>query len=163
MSVVTTEERGLVSIIRINRPERLNAISSGVAVELQRAFQAFDASSQRVAILSGTGERAFTSGADVTDLPELWRAVPGVGFQTDKPVIAATSGWVVGGGIVLVMMCDLMVSTEDTIFYYPEAKLGTTGGMISSCAQPGGSRQPCRFPGTSHSGGMPRCGGFQSS
>jgi enoyl-CoA hydratase/carnithine racemase len=43
MSVVTTEQRGLVSIIRINRPEKLNAISSGVAVELQKAFQAFDA------------------------------------------------------------------------------------------------------------------------
>ena len=132
MSVVTTEQRGQVSIIRINRPEKLNAISSAVAVELQQAFQAFDASDQRVAILSAAGERAFTSGADVTDLPELWRAIPTVGFQTDKPIIAATSGWCVGGGIVLVMMCDLMVSTEDTIFYYPEAKLGTTGGMIST-------------------------------
>jgi enoyl-CoA hydratase len=132
MSVVTTEERGLVSIIRINRPEKRNAISSGVAVGLQQAFEAFDASDQRVAILSAAGDRAFTSGADVTDLPELWRAIPTVGFATDKPVIAATSGWCVGGGIVMVMMCDLMVSTEDTIFYYPEAKLGITGGMISS-------------------------------
>jgi len=132
MSVVTTEQRGAVSIIRINRPERLNAISSAVAVELQQAFEAFDASEQRVAILSSVGGRAFTSGADVSDLPELWRAIPTVGFQTDKPIIAATSGWVVGGGIVLVMMCDLMVSTEDSVFYYPEAKLGVTGGMISS-------------------------------
>jgi len=132
MSVVTTEQRGLVSLIRINRPEKLNAISSAVAVELQQAFQAFDASEQRVAILSSVGERAFTSGADVTDLPELWRAIPSVGFNTDKPIIAATSGWCVGGGIVMVMMCDLMVSTENTIFYYPEAKLGVTGGMISS-------------------------------
>lgn len=134
MSVVTVEEKGPVSIIRINRPEKLNAISSAVAVELQRAFQAFDASDQRVAILSAAGERAFTSGADVTDLPELWRAIPGVGFKTDKPIIAATSGWCVGGGIVMVMMCDLMVSTENTIFYYPEAKLGVTAGGISSLA-----------------------------
>jgi enoyl-CoA hydratase len=133
MSVVTVEERGPISIIRINRPEKMNAISAAVAVELQRAFQAFDAApEQRVAILSAAGDRAFTAGADVTDLPELWRAIPGVGFQTDKPIIAATSGWCVGGGIVLVMMCDLMVSTESTIFYYPEAKLGVTGGMISS-------------------------------
>jgi enoyl-CoA hydratase len=132
MSVVTTEQRGPVSIIRINRPEKLNAISSRVAVELQQAFQAFDASDQRVAILSAAGARSFTSGADVTDLPELWRAIPTVGYQTDKPIIAATSGWCVGGGIVMVMMCDLMVSTEDTVFYYPEAKLGITGGMISS-------------------------------
>lgn len=132
MTVVTTEQRGLVSIIRINRPEKLNAISNAVAIELQQAFEAFDASEQRVAILSATGERAFTSGADVTDLPELWRAIPTVGFNTEKPIIAATSGWCVGGGIVMVMMCDLMVSTESTIFYYPEAKLGVTGGMISS-------------------------------
>jgi enoyl-CoA hydratase/carnithine racemase len=132
MPVVTTEQRGLVSIIRIDRPEKLNAISAAVAVELQQAFQSFDASDQRVAILSAAGERAFTSGADVTDLPELWRAIPTVGFDTDKPIIAATSGWCVGGGIVIVMMCDLMVSTESTTFYYPEAKLGVTGGMISS-------------------------------
>jgi len=132
MSVVTTEQHGQVSIIRINRPEKLNAISSAVAVELQQAFEAFDASDQRVAILSAAGDRAFTSGADVTDLPELWRCIPTVGFKTDKPIIAATSGWCVGGGIVMVMMCDLMVSTESTIFYYPEAKLGVTGGMISS-------------------------------
>ena len=76
MSVVTTEQHGRVSIIRINRPEKLNAISSAVAIELQQAFQAFDASDQRVAILSAAGERAFTAGADVTDLPELWRAIP---------------------------------------------------------------------------------------
>jgi len=134
MDVVTTERKGPISIIRINRPEKRNAISSAVAVQMQRAFQAFDASDQRVAILSAAGTQAFTAGADVTDLPELWRAIPGVGFQTDKPIIAATSGWCVGGGIVMVMMCDLMVSTEDTVFYYPEAKLGVTGGMISSLA-----------------------------
>ena len=132
MSVVTIEKQGAVSIIRINRPDKLNAISSGVAVELQSAFQAFDASDQRVAVMSAAGTRAFTVGADVNDLPELWRCIPNVGFKTKKPIVAATSGWCVGGGLVLVMMCDLMVSTEDTQFYYPEAKLGLTGGMISS-------------------------------
>jgi enoyl-CoA hydratase/carnithine racemase len=133
MPAVTVEDRGAITIIRINRPERLNAIGQAVAVEMQQAFKAFDADpDKRVAILSATGTRAFSSGADVNDLPELWRAIPGVGFQTDKPIIAATSGWVVGGGIVMVMMCDLMVSTEDTQFYYPEAKLGTTAGGISS-------------------------------
>jgi enoyl-CoA hydratase len=133
MPAVTTEDRGAISIIRINRPERLNAIGQAVAVEMQQAFKAFDADPEkRVAILSATGNRAFSSGADVNDLPELWRAIPNVGFHTDKPIIAATSGWVIGGAIVMVMMCDLMVSTEDTQFYYPEAKLGTTAGGISS-------------------------------
>lgn len=133
MSAVSVEDRGPISIIRINRPEKLNAISSAVAVEMQRAFQDFDADpAKRVAIMSAAGERAFSSGADVTDLPELWRAIPTLGFNTEKPIIAATSGWVVGGGIVMVMMCDLMVSTESTTFYYPEARLGTTAGGISS-------------------------------
>ena len=135
MPVVTTEHRGPISIIRINRPERLNAINQAVAVELQQAFQAFDADpNQRVAILSGAGDRAFCAGADVSDLPELWRAIPNIGFKTDKPIIAATTGWVIGGGIVMVMMCDLMVSAESTTFYYPEAKLGTTAGGISTLA-----------------------------
>jgi len=138
MSVVEVETKGAVSIIRINQPAKLNAISSRVAIELQEAFQTFNRSEQRVAILSSVGDRAFSSGADVTDLPELWRCVPGVGFRTEKPIIAATTGWCVGGGIVLVMMCDMMVSTASTIFYYPEAKLGLTGGMISSLA----SRMP---------------------
>lgn len=132
MDVVSVEERGRISLIRINRPDRLNAISSGVAVELQRAFEAFAASDQRVAILSAAGERAFSAGADVSDLPELWRCIPGVGFATDKPLIAAVSGWCVGGGIVMAMMCDLIVATETATFYYPEARLGITGGMISS-------------------------------
>jgi enoyl-CoA hydratase/carnithine racemase len=135
MSVVAVEKHGAISVVRINRPEKLNAISSAVAVELQRAMEAFDADQQqRVAIISGAGERAFTAGADVSDLPELWRCIPGVGFTTDKPVVAATSGWCIGGGLVLVMMADLVVSAESTVFYYPEAKLGTTGGMISSLA-----------------------------
>src|SRR3954452_13929829 len=135
MPAVNVEDRGAISIVRINRPEKMNAINQAVAVELQQAFKAFDADAgKRVAVLSAAGTRAFSAGADVTDLPELWRAIPNVGFQTDKPIIAATSGWVVGGGIVMVMMCDLLVSTQDTLFYYPEAKLGTTAGGISSLA-----------------------------
>jgi enoyl-CoA hydratase/carnithine racemase len=133
MSGVTVEDKGAISIIRINRPERLNAINQDVAVELQKAFKAFDADdSKRVAVLSSVGDRAFSSGADVSNLPELWRAIPTVGYDTEKPIIAATTGWVIGGAIVMVMMCDLMVSTESTTFYYPEAKLGTTAGGISS-------------------------------
>lgn len=133
MPAVTVEDRGAISVIRINRPERMNAISQAVAVEMQQAFKAFDADpGKRVAVLSAAGVKSFSAGADVNDLPELWRAIPNVGYQTDKPIIAATSGWVIGGAIVMVMMCDLMVSTEDTQFYYPEAKLGTTAGGISS-------------------------------
>jgi enoyl-CoA hydratase/carnithine racemase len=76
-AAVTVETKGAISIIRINRPERLNAINQDVAVELQCAFKAFDADdNRRVAVLSSVGERAFSSGADLSNLPELWRAIP---------------------------------------------------------------------------------------
>lgn len=134
MSVVVVEERGPVSIISIDRPEKLNAINKAVAIELQEAFAAFDHSPQRVAILAGRGGRAFSSGADVTDLPELWRCVPTVGITTDKPIIAAVAGWCIGGGLVMAMMCDLLVAAENARFSYPEGKVGITGGMIAGLA-----------------------------
>ena len=134
MSVVTVEERGPVTIVAINRPEKLNAINKAVAIELQEAFAALDRSAQRVAILTGTGGRAFSAGADVTDLPELWRCVPTVGITTEKPVIAAVSGWCIGGGLVMAMMCDLLIAAQNARFSYPEGKVGITGGMIAGLA-----------------------------
>jgi enoyl-CoA hydratase len=134
MSVVTIEQRGPVSVIAINRPEKLNAINKAVAVELQLAFGEFDRSEQRVAILTGSGGKAFSAGADVTDLPELWRCVPTVGIATEKPIIAAVSGWCIGGGLVMAMMCDLLVAADNARFSYPEGKVGITGGMIAGLA-----------------------------
>src|SRR5829696_9999088 len=134
MSVVTVEERGPVTIVSINRPEKMNAINKAVAIELQQAFAKFDRSEQRVAVLAGAGGRAFSAGADVTDLPELWRCVPTVGITTEKPVIAAVSGWCIGGGLVMAMMCDLLVAAENARFSYPEGKIGITGGMIAGLA-----------------------------
>src|SRR3954468_18961959 len=134
MGVVTVEDRDPVTIISINRPEKLNAINKAVAVELQQAFAGFDRSGQRVAVLTGTGERGFSSGADVTDLPELWRCVPTVGIRTEKPIIAAVSGWCIGGGLVMAMMCDLLVAAANARFSYPEGKVGITGGMIAGLA-----------------------------
>ena len=134
MSVVSIEERGPVSVIAIDRPEKRNAINKAVAIKLQEAFAAFDRSDQRVAILTGRGGRAFSAGADVTDLPELWRCVPTVGITTDKPIIAAVSGWCIGGGLVMAMMCDLLVAAESAKFSYPEGTVGITGGMIAGLA-----------------------------
>jgi enoyl-CoA hydratase/carnithine racemase len=120
------------TLITINRPARKNAICAITARELQQAFAEFDQSEQRVAVLTGAGNDAFSAGADVTNLPELWRCVPTVGITTEKPVIAAVGGWCVGGALVVAMMCDLLVTADNGKFSYPEAKLGFTGGLISA-------------------------------
>lgn len=134
MSVLNIDREGKTTIFTINRPEKLNAISAEVAVRLQEGFAEFDASDQRVAIITGSGGKAFSSGADVTDLPELWRCVPTIGIVTEKPIICAVRGWCVGGALVMAAMADLCVASEDTRFSYPEAKVGLTGGMIATLA-----------------------------
>ena len=131
MVEVTNNPDG-TTLITINRPARKNAICAITARELQQAFAEFDQSEQRVAVLTGAGNEAFSAGADVTNLPELWRCVPTVGITTEKPVIAAVGGWCVGGALVVAMMCDLLVTADNGKFSYPEAKLGFTGGLISA-------------------------------
>ncbi|AOZ02369.1 enoyl-CoA hydratase [Cupriavidus sp. USMAHM13] len=134
MSVVTIEQHGKVTLFTLNRPEKRNVICKETAELLQQGFREFHASAQRVAVITGAGNEAFSAGADVGNLPELWRCIPGSGFVTDKPIIAATAGWVVGGALVLHMMCDLAVAADNTRFSYPEARLGFTGGMIAGLA-----------------------------
>jgi len=134
MSVVTTETHGAVTLLTINRPERRNAICKDTALALQQALAEFDGSGQRVAVITGAGDEAFSAGADVNNLPELWRCIPGVGVATDKPIIAASAGWVVGGAMVMHMMCDLAVAADNTRFSYPEGRMGFTGGMIAGLA-----------------------------
>ena len=104
-----------------------------MALDLQRAWERFETGDDRVAIIAGEGDH-FSAGADVNDLPELWRCIPTIGARLEKPVIAATSGYCIGGAIVLVQMCDLCIAAESTSFIYPEAKLGFTGGMIAGIA-----------------------------
>ena len=126
--------RERVATITINRPAKANALDQSVADGLAAAWRRFNASDDRVAVITGAGDRAFSGGADLDAPPELRRFMPGVGIEVEKPVIAAVSGWCVGGAIVLVQMCDLCVASETAKFVYPEAKLGFTGGLISSIA-----------------------------
>ena len=100
---------------------------------MRQAWLRFRDSDDRVAVLASAEDAYFCVGADVRDLPaNMWHAVPGLGVELDKPVIAATSGWVVGGGFVLVQMADMCVASETTRFLYPEGKVGTTAGGVSS-------------------------------
>lgn len=124
-----------VSLFTITRAQRRNAISAQTAIDLQEAFAEFDASPRRrVAVITGAGNEAFSAGADIDSMPELWRCLPGLGIATHKPIIAAVSGWCVGGGLVMTMMSDLAVAAENARFSYPEGRLGLTQGMIAGLA-----------------------------
>ena len=132
MSVLLYESRDHVATITLNRPEKRNAMSEEVCVKLRDAWQRFAASDDRVAIITGTGDAAFSGGADLTDTPKaFWQCVPGLGVPVDKPIIAALSGWCVGGAVVLVMMADIAVATQSTRLLYPEAKVGIFGGVMA--------------------------------
>lgn len=132
---VLYESHDHIARITINRPEKLNALNVAVVEQLEAAWRRFNAGDDRVAVLAGAGDKAFTVGADLKEIPhDLWRAIPGVGVVVDKPIITAVSGWVVGGGFVFAQMSDLLVAAEDTTFLYPEAKVGFSGGLISSLA-----------------------------
>lgn len=133
MSVVRYESAGNVATITMERSASKNALNNALCDALRAAWVRFRDSDDRVAILASADEDYFCVGADVKDLPaNMWHAVPGMGVALDKPVIAATSGWVVGGGFVLVQMADMCVASETTRFLYPEAKIGTTAGGVSS-------------------------------
>ena len=130
-AVVLYESIDGVAVVTINRPEKRNALSTAVRDQMAAAWQRFQAGDDRVAILTGAGEH-FSGGADLDDAPEMWAFSPGVARPLDKPVIAAVDGWCVGGGVILVQHCDLCIASDRARFSYPEAKVGFSGGMISS-------------------------------
>ncbi len=133
MPLVRYESAGHVATIIMDRGSAHNALNNALCDELRQAWLRFRDSDDRVAVLAAGEDAYFSVGADVKDFPvNMWHAVPGLGVELDKPVIAATSGWVVGGGFVLVQMADICVASETTRFIYPEAKIGTTAGGISS-------------------------------
>lgn len=135
MSEVTYESRDGIAEITINRPEKYNTFTHEVVEQLHAAWLRFNAGDDRVAILSGAGDKAFTAGANLKDIPhDLFRAIPGIGVPVHKPVIAAVSGLVVGGGVVLLQMADLAIAADNTRISYPEAKVGFAGGLVASLA-----------------------------
>jgi enoyl-CoA hydratase/carnithine racemase len=122
-----------ISLITLARAERMNALNEAVIRGLNDAWRRFEASEERVAIVHADGDRAFSVGADIKDPPkEMWQGVPGVGVAVSKPVIAAVHGWCIGGAYCIVQMCDLVVASKTTVFKYPEAQVGFTGGLVAS-------------------------------
>lgn len=124
-----------VATITINRPQAMNAIDAAVEQGLAAAWKLFNARPEdRVAVLTGSGDRAFSAGRDrsVVDPPDYRRFTPGVVIEVDKPVIAAVAGWCIGGAVVLVQMCDMCIAAENARFMYPEPKVGFAGGLLGS-------------------------------
>jgi len=123
-----------IAVIALNRPEKRNAINNATAIALRAAWERFNAGDERVAILTHAGEH-FSVGVDIKDPAEDFPAcVPNVGVALEKPLIAAVSGWVVGGGVVMVQMADLCVAADNARFTFPEAKVGFTGALVAGLA-----------------------------
>jgi enoyl-CoA hydratase/carnithine racemase len=131
--VVTYTSEDGIATVTINRADKMNALNEDVIQGLKDAWIRLEDSDDRVAILHAAGDKAFSVGADIKNPPaEMWEGVPSVGVATSKPIIAALHGWCIGGAYVIVQMCDLVIASETTVFKYPEAQLGFTGGLIAS-------------------------------
>jgi enoyl-CoA hydratase len=138
---ILIETHGAVTLVRLNRPQALNALNSQVLGELIEAFAAYDAdASQRCLVLTGS-EKAFAAGADIKEMqPKGFSAMYAENFfagwervtATRKPWIAAVSGFALGGGCELAMMADFIIAADTAKFGQPEITLGVAPGMGGS-------------------------------
>ena len=132
------EEADGIAEITICRPEKRNALTGAMFADLRTCWDRFAEGEARAAILSSCDDKVFSAGADLTDPPDyFWQAVPEFGFRCDKPIIAAISGKAIGAGLVLAMMCDFLVLSEDAELIYPEAKVGVSKGAVSALIKRG--------------------------
>jgi enoyl-CoA hydratase len=134
---VVIERDPPIATVRLNRPEAHNALSRELVAEIVAALQAMDEDdSVRAVVLTGN-DRSFAAGADIASLAEfsvadqilidqfaVWDRIA----RTKKPVIAAVSGWALGGGNEVAMMCDMVVASETARFAQPEIDLGIIPG-----------------------------------
>jgi enoyl-CoA hydratase len=131
---IDTRSSDGITVVTINHPAKRNAMSAAMCSDLRRAWETFRDSDDRVAILTAQGD-IFTAGADLRDPPsQFWKALPDVGVEIGKPVIAALNGPVIGLGVAMVAFCDLCVASRQSRFIYPEARVGVAAGLISSIA-----------------------------
>jgi enoyl-CoA hydratase len=136
--MILVETQGRVGVIRLNRPQALNALCDRLMDELGQALLAFDADGAVGAIVLTGSEKAFAAGADIKEMRD--RTYPAV-YRDDwigqkwetvlrvrKPVIAAVAGFALGGGCELAMMCDIILAAENAKFGQPEINLGVIPG-----------------------------------
>jgi len=137
-NILVRTEGEKVGLITLNRPKQLNALNDELMDELGQALLAFDADPAIGAIVITGSEKAFAAGADISRMAGYgfadayggnyisrnWEAVA----KVRKPVIAAVSGYALGGGCELAMMCDMLIAAENARFGQPEIKLGVIPG-----------------------------------
>ncbi|MDD3838330.1 MAG: enoyl-CoA hydratase-related protein, partial [Phenylobacterium sp.] len=148
--IVETAEA--VALIKLNRPEALNALNGQLMDELTAALDAAEADEAVRAIVITGSERAFAAGADIKEMaPKSYAEVFSEDFITRnwervtrcrKPVIAAVAGYALGGGCELAMMCDFIIAADNARFGQPEINLGVIPGA-------GGTQRLTRFVGKS--------------
>ncbi len=141
---ILVEKKGAVTLITLNRPQALNALNSQVLADLIDAFAAYEAdASQRCAVITGSGEKAFAAGADIKEMADKPMAeffaedffakwTSHIVNATRKPWIAAVNGFALGGGCELAMMADFILASDTAKFGQPEIKLGVAPGMGGS-------------------------------
>ena len=134
---ILTEIRGRVGIVTLNRPQAMNAFNTLMLTELFDALEAFDRDESVGAIVVTGNEKAFAAGADIKEMAEsspfgmlkqgrveLWDRIRGI----KKVVIAAVSGWALGGGCEFSLSCDMIVASETAKFGQPEVTIGIIPG-----------------------------------
>jgi len=135
---IIVEAHGRVGIIRLNRPQALNALDATIRNELPAAAEAFDADPAIGCILIAGSDKAFAAGADIKEMADqsfvdVFNADYPVDYERltrlRKPLVAAVAGFALGGGCELAMMCDLIIAADTAKFGQPEIKLGVIPGM----------------------------------
>jgi len=136
---ILAERHGPIAVIRLNRPEKHNAINAAMSEELIEALDAFEADDDvRVIVLTGAGEKAFCAGADMSEA--MGRGTDGRGtndsaaraairlIRVAKPLIAAVNGYAYGGGAVFAINCDIRIASENARFRFVGASYGLSVG-----------------------------------
>jgi enoyl-CoA hydratase len=163
---ITVEAEDYVTLIRLNRPDALNALNARMMSELTAAMHAADEDANTRCIVVTGSDKAFAAGADVREMAEksftevfldnLFGAEVDAISRVRKPIIAAVSGYCLGGGCELAMLCDFIVASDTAKFGQPEINLGIMAGM-------GGTQRLTRLVGKSKSMDMHLTGRFMEA
>jgi enoyl-CoA hydratase len=135
---IIVETHGRVGLIRLNRPQALNALNPAIRSELLAAAEAFDADPAIGCIVITGSDKAFAAGADIKEMADQsymdvflsdYAAAYERLTRVRKPIVAAVAGFALGGGCEVAMMCDIVIAADTAKFGQPEIKLGVIPGM----------------------------------